>query len=113
MSALSAKAAATALDDSEYVALSVKRNSDDRQEFMNQVSGRFLHAISSHTNFVLLDPMRPTDRVIEHLKQNKFLIGPRVPEMPKYFRVSLSTPAEMKEFWRVLDQLPGGGKMVM
>jgi len=113
ISAISAKAAAAALDDSEYVRLSAQRNADDRQEFMNQVNGRFLHAVDSHTNFVMLNPMRPTDHVIEHFKNNKIIIGPIVQETPKYLRVSISTPADMKEFWRVMDMLPGGGKMVM
>jgi histidinol-phosphate aminotransferase len=44
---LSVKAA---LEDSAYVRMAAKRNSDDRQEFMNQVNARMLRAIDSHAN---------------------------------------------------------------
>jgi hypothetical protein len=33
--------------------------------------------------------------------------------MDKYIRVSLGTPAEMDEFWRVWDLMPATGKMAM
>ena len=41
-----AKAASTALDDTEHVRLSVKRNDDDRQELFNQANARMLRAIA-------------------------------------------------------------------
>jgi len=110
---VAAKAAAAALDDSPYVRLSAKRNADDRQEFMNRVNGGMLRAIDSHTNFVMMDPLRPPDEVIEHLKKNNIRIGPPIPAMDKYIRVSLGTPAEMDEFWRVWDLMPATGKMAM
>jgi len=113
VSVVSARAASAALDDVDYVRLGVKRNSDDRQEFMNQVNARMLRALDSHTNFVMVNPMRPPDEVIEHLKKNNILIGPRIPAMDKYIRVSLGTPAEMQEFWRVWDLMPPTGKMAM
>jgi histidinol-phosphate aminotransferase len=110
---VSVRAAAAALDDSEYVRLGVKRNTDDRQEFMNQVNARMLRALDSHTNFVMMNPMRPPDEAIEHLKKNNILIGPRIPAMDKYIRVSLGTPGEMQEFWRVWDLMPPPAKMAM
>lgn len=113
VSVVSARAAAAALDDAEYVRLGVKRNADDRQEFMNQVNARMLRALDSHTNFVMVNPMRPPEVVIEHLKKNNILIGPRIPAMDKYIRVSLGTPADMQEFWRVWDLMPPPPKMAM
>jgi histidinol-phosphate aminotransferase len=113
ISVVAARAATVALDDAEYVEMAVNRNVDDRQEFMNQVNARMLHALPSHTNFVMMNPLRPADQVIEHLKKNNVVIAPFIPAMNKYVRVSLGTPAEMQEFWRVLDQLPVTGKMVM
>jgi histidinol-phosphate aminotransferase len=110
---LSAKAAAAALDDSEYVRFSAKRNADDRQEFMNRVNGGMLRALDSHTNFVMLDPLRPPNEVIEHLKKHSILIAPPIPVLDKYIRVSLGTPEEMDEFWRVWDMMPATGKMAM
>ena len=109
---VAAQAAAAALDDSDYVALAVRRNASDRQEFMNQVNARMMRAIDSHTNFAMLDPRRPANEVFEHLKKNNILVAPPVPQMSKYLRVSLGTPTEMQQFWRVMDQMPGP-KMVM
>jgi histidinol-phosphate aminotransferase len=113
VSVISARAANAALDDIDYVRLGIKRNTDDRQEFMNQANARMLRAIDSQTNFVMLNPMRPPDDVINHLKQHNILIGPKYPVLDKYIRVSLGTPAEMQEFWRVWDLMPPAAKMVM
>jgi histidinol-phosphate aminotransferase len=113
VSVVSARAASAALDDVDYVRLGIKRNDDDRQEFMNQVNGHMLRAIDSQTNFVMVNPMRPPDEVIEHLKKNNILIGPKYPVLDKYIRVSLGTPSEMQAFWRAWDLMPPTGKMAM
>jgi histidinol-phosphate aminotransferase len=113
VSVVSARAASAALDDVDYVHLGFKRNTDDRQEFMNQVNARMLRAIDSQTNFVMMNPMHPPDEVIEHLKKNNILIGPKYPVLNKYIRVSLGTPGEMQAFWRVWDLMPPAGKMAM
>jgi histidinol-phosphate aminotransferase len=105
---LSVKAATAALADSAYVQMAAKRNADDRQEFMNQVNARMLRAIDSHANFVLMNPLRPVSEVIPHLEKGNVLVAPPIPVMDKYIRVSLGTPAEMREFWRVWDLLPAG-----
>jgi histidinol-phosphate aminotransferase len=109
---VSAQSAAAALDDSGYLAMAIRRNARDRQEFMNQVNARMMRALDSHTNFVMLDPRRPANDVFEHLRKNNILVAPPVPPMNKYLRVSLGTPAEMRQFWRVMDLMPGP-KMVM
>jgi histidinol-phosphate aminotransferase len=106
ISIVSAKAATAALDDVEHIRLGVKRNADDRQEFMNQVNARMLPAIDSQTNFVMLDAMRPPDEVIDHLKKHNILIAPKYPVLDKYIRVSLGLPPEMQAFWRAWDQMP-------
>ena len=113
VSVVSARAASAALDDVEYVRLGIKRNTDDRQEFMNQVNTRMLRALDSQTNFVMMNPMRPPDEVIEHLKKNNVFIGPKYPVLDKYIRVSLGTPSEMQAFWHIWDLMPPTGKMAM
>ena len=113
VSMLSAKAAIAALDDPDYVRMGAKRNANDRQEFMNQVNARMLRAIDSQSNFVMVNPMRPHDEVIKHLKKNNILIGPQYPVLDKYIRVSLGTPSEMQAFWRAWDLMPPTGKMAM
>jgi histidinol-phosphate aminotransferase len=106
VSVLGARAAAAALEDTNYVALSFKRNTDDRQEFYNGTNARMLRSLDSHTNFVLLKSGLPAEQVLEHFRKNNVLLGPRVPEMDTYVRVSVGSRQEMHEFWRVWDSLP-------
>ena len=110
VSIISARAASASLDDLEYVRFGVKRNATDRQEFMTQARARKLDPIDSQTNFVMFDPLRSPNLVIEHLKQHNILIGPQYPALASYVRVSLGTPPEMQEFWRVWDLMPSAGK---
>jgi histidinol-phosphate aminotransferase len=113
VSVVSARAASAALDDVEHVRFGLKRVAADRQEFMNRVNARMLRAIDSQTNFVMMNPMRSSDEVIEHLRKHNILIGPKYPALDKYIRVSLGVPQEMQEFWRVWDLMPPTGKMAM
>jgi histidinol-phosphate aminotransferase len=98
-------AAAAALADREYIDSCTDRNFNDRQEFMNQVNARMLRALDSHTNFICLNVMRPAVEISEHYSKNNFVLAPLIPSMPNYLRISLGTPQEMREFWRVWDLL--------
>jgi histidinol-phosphate aminotransferase len=113
ISVASARAASIALDDLDYVRVGLKRNTDDRQEFMNQANARMLRCIDSQTNFVMMNPQRPPDEVIAHLKKRNILIGPKYPVLDKYIRVSLGRPEEMKIFWSAWDELPPAPTMSM
>ena len=73
---------------------------------MNQINARMIHALDSHTNFVLINPLRDAQEVVGHLRSNGIIVPPPIQVMPKYVRISLGMPAEMEEFWRILDQLP-------
>jgi len=106
VNAVAAVTAVAALEDVEHVRASASRNIDDRQEFFNQANARMLRWIDSQTNFVLLNAMRPAVGVIDHLRQHDILVAP-VPAFDKSIRVSIGTPAEMREFWRVWDLMPG------
>ena len=98
-------AASAALADREHIENCVNRNFNDRQEFMNQVNARMLRALDSHSNFVCLNVMRPAVEISEHYRKNNFALAPLIPSMPNYLRISLGTPEEMREFWRVWDLL--------
>jgi histidinol-phosphate aminotransferase len=104
---VAATTAVAALDDVEHVRLSASRNADDRQEFFNQANARMLRWIDSQTNFVMLHGARSAIEVIEHFKKHEILVGPPIPTFEKSIRVSLGTPAELREFWRVWDLMPG------
>jgi histidinol-phosphate aminotransferase len=95
-----------ALADTESVRNSVKRNTDDRQEFFNQAMARMLKPIDSQTNFVMMDARQPADGIIEHFLKNKIRIGRHFPPLNSHVRISLGTPPAMQEFWRVWDLLP-------
>ncbi len=107
---LGLKAALAALDDTEHVRLTVKRNTDDRQEFFNDANVRMGAWIDSRTNFILLKIDHPVKEITEHFRKNNILLGFGVPlAQSNYIRVSLGRPEEMKQFWRVWDLLPHSG----
>lgn len=113
MGTIAAIAAAAAIEDSDYLRLAVQRNANDRQEFMNRINVAMLRGYDSHTNFVFFDTMRSADMVVDHLKSHGVIVAPPVPGIERYIRVSLGTPPQMREFWRVMDMLPPTGKMAM
>ena len=100
------QAATAALDDTDYIRTSARRNIDDRQEFANDANLRRVPVSDSQTNFVLMRVDHPVPEIIEHFRQHKILIGPGVPGMDEYVRISLGQPDEMQRFWRVWDLLP-------
>ncbi len=100
-----AHAAMAALDDTDNVRDAITRNANDRQEFRNQAMVRTLKPIDSHANFLMVDTHHPAQEVIKHFQEHKVLIGRHFPAMDTYIRVSLGTPTDMLEFWRVWDML--------
>src|ERR1700677_1664586 len=109
---LSLAAGLAALADTEFTASCALRNQNDRQEFVNQVNARMLRVLDSHTNFACLNVMHPAKEIIEHYQKNDILLGPEIPGMPNYVRVSFGAPEEMREFWAVWDLL-GEHRMAM
>jgi len=101
-----ARAALAAWNDADAVPKGAARNAADRQEFYKQAKTRSLPVIESQTNFVMVHTGRQAQDVIEHFRQNNVLIGRPFPPMTDYVRVSLGTPTDMQEFWRVWDLLP-------
>lgn len=99
-------AALAALDDTEHVRQSVRRNTDDRQRFFNRANVRYAAPSQSQTNFVLLELDHPIEQVMAHFRANSILIGPRFPQLDKFVRVSIGRPDEMDAFWKVWDMLP-------
>jgi histidinol-phosphate aminotransferase len=106
VNAIAAAGAIAALDDEDHARLNVQRNADNRQEFFNQANARMLRPIDSQTNFVMLDTERPAVDMVEHFRINDVLVSGSFPVYDTHIRVSLGTPADMREFWRVWDLLP-------
>ena len=100
------RAATAALEDTDSVKEFVKKNADNRQEFFNQAMARMLKPIDSHANFVMMNTYHPSDEIIKHFHNENILLGGPFSAMPTYIRVSLGSPEDMFEFWRVWDKLP-------
>jgi histidinol-phosphate aminotransferase len=108
-----ARAAAAALDDREHLQTVLEKIANDRQEFLNEANARMLRSVDSLANFVMLNTGRKAETVVEHFGKHAIRLSGPVPNFEMYVRVSLGTHAEMREFWRVWDLLPGGHTMVM
>jgi len=103
---VAASAAVAALDDQAHVRRCAARNVDDRQEFYNQCHARMLRPVDSLANFVMMNSGGPAGEVLEHFRKHHVAIGPSIAGFDQFVRVSLGTPAEMAEFWRLWDLMP-------
>src|SRR5438552_5496805 len=112
LNAIIAEVVGVALDDTDAVTKSVKRNRDDDQEFRNSAMLRMLMPVDSHANFVMMDTQHPADEVIQHFRKHNVLIGRHFPPMDTYIRVSLGTPEQMHTFWQTWDLLPWAKKFM-
>jgi histidinol-phosphate aminotransferase len=93
------------LDDSTGHRMAMERNAADRDEFMRQAVARKLKPIPSSTNFVMMETGRPIRSLTAYFDKNGIKIGRPFPPMDTYARISLGTPPQMKEFWRVWDTM--------
>jgi histidinol-phosphate aminotransferase len=100
------RCALTAMDDPAAYRHAVQRNAADRDEFMRQAAAHNLKAIPSATNFVMMHTGRPIQSLIDYFEKNNIKIGRPFPPLDNYARISLGTPQEMQQFWRVWDGLP-------
>lgn len=105
LNVVAAQAAITSLDDGAALRAAIQRNADDRQEFINEATGRRLKPLPSHTNFMTFDTTVPAMHVVEHFKKHDVLIAGPFPNLNRYVRVSLAKENDMLEFWRVWDLL--------
>jgi histidinol-phosphate aminotransferase len=111
LNAIMAEVAGVALDDVKGVAGFVKRNQDDRQEFLNAANLRNVKPIDPHANFVMINTEHTAQEVIEHFHKRGILIGRRFPSLNAFVRISLGTPEEMRTFWQTWDLLPWAKQM--
>jgi histidinol-phosphate aminotransferase len=100
------RCALASLDDQDERELAIQRNAMDREAFMREAAKRKLQTLPSWTNFVMFNTLRPVRPVIEYFEKNNIRIGRPFPPMETYARISLGTPEQMKQFWRVWDTLP-------
>jgi histidinol-phosphate aminotransferase len=102
---VAARVALAALSDPAYVQKIATLNSNDRQEFFNQVNARMLRSLDSQTNFTLLGVGRPGKEVADMLRAHGVLVTAGYSSFEKYIRVSLGLPGDMEDFWRAWDAL--------
>jgi histidinol-phosphate aminotransferase len=113
LNAVAALAAIAALDDTDHVRGMARQNVNDRQEFANQANARMLRVVDSQANFVLLNTGRPAADMVAHFTKNGVLVAGPFRGFDKHIRVSLGSPNEMREFWRVWDLMPANHVMPM
>lgn len=100
---LALRCGTAAFQDTASLAAAVKQNGTDRAEFAAQAQKRKLRTIPSYANFVMMGAGRPVLDVIKHFRQHSIRVGRPFPPYHSSVRVSLGTPGEMREFWRVWD----------
>jgi histidinol-phosphate aminotransferase len=100
---VAAHCAGVALENAPALAAAISRNARDRASFLSQAAARRLKTIPSYANFIMLDTSRDIREVIQHFEHHRILVGRPFPPLNTYLRVSLGTPSEMAEFWRVWD----------
>ena len=100
---IAARAGIAALSDTDGVQAAAQRNANDRQDFINRAQTRNFNPIPSHTNFMMMNTDLPAEGIIEHFRKNNILVGGPFPPMNAFIRISLGTPPQMDEFWRVWD----------
>jgi histidinol-phosphate/aromatic aminotransferase/cobyric acid decarboxylase-like protein len=67
-----------------------------------------LRWIDSQTNFVMVNTGRAAADVVANFANHRVLLPAAYARLENYIRVSLGMPAQMQEFWRVWDLMPGG-----
>ena len=111
VNAIALRAAAAALEDNEHIQVCAKRNLDERTDFESHAIFRHLRMVDSQTNFIAMRVHRPLPEVTELFRKNGIILGPAIPAMEQYVRISIGGHDEMQEFWRVYDLLPPIGHM--
>jgi histidinol-phosphate aminotransferase len=107
LTSVATRAAIAALGDIDHVGAATSANEGQRQEFLNQADARMLRVIDSHTNFIMFDTEHAGSEVVEHCRNQGVLISGPFAHFDRFVRVSLGTPDDMREFWRVWDMKYG------
>jgi histidinol-phosphate aminotransferase len=98
-------AALASLEDEEHVARQRALNRDARDWLCRELDKGKLAYIPSHANFVMIDVGRDVGPVIEAFRGRDILVGRRFPSLPRWLRVSIGTPAEMRAFMDALRSI--------
>ena len=105
VSSLSLRAAIAAYKDEEFVR-KVRRQNQDVKSFVYKELGRLGYAyVPSHTNFVLFNVPRDSQKLAGRLEDRSFLVRYFRFGGADWIRVSLGTPQEMQAFITQLEDL--------
>jgi histidinol-phosphate aminotransferase len=86
------------LADEEHVARQRALNREARDWLCRELDKDARTYIPSQGNFLMIDLGRDVGPVIEAFRRRDILVGRRFASMPRWLRVSLGTPAEMRAF---------------
>jgi histidinol-phosphate aminotransferase len=98
-------AALAGVSDEEHVSRQRTLNRDTRGWLCRELDKDARSYIPSHANFVMIDVGRDVAPVIEAFRTRGILVGRRFPSMPRWLRVSIGTPEEMRAFLDALRSI--------
>ena len=98
-----------ALEDDEFMALTIAVNAAGREYLYREFDRLGLTYVRSHTNFILLH-IGPTARaVFQALLERGVIVRPCAPyELPEHLRITVGTEAQNKRFITTLAAVLGG-----
>jgi histidinol-phosphate aminotransferase len=98
-------AALASMTDEEHLSRQRTLNRDARDWLCRELDKDSRTYIPSHANFLMIDVGRDVGPVIEAFRGRDILVGRRFPSLPRWLRVSMGTPAEMRAFMDALRSI--------
>jgi histidinol-phosphate aminotransferase len=102
-------AALASLPDDEHVSRQRTLNRETRDWLCRELDKDGRRYIPSHANFLMIDLGRDVGPVVEAFRRRRILVGRRFPSLPAWLRVSIGTPAEMRQFVDALRSILAAG----
>ncbi|MFN7533046.1 MAG: pyridoxal phosphate-dependent aminotransferase [Gemmatimonas sp.] len=100
-----ARAAAASIQDNAYQTMCRDRNAEGRTIMHTAIKSLGRRMTTSHTNFVFFDTGMPVEKVQAAMLAKGFMIGRAFPPYNTWARISIGTPAEMKQVAAVLPEI--------
>jgi histidinol-phosphate aminotransferase len=100
-----ARAAAASIQDTAYQTMCRDRNAEGRTIMHTAIKSLGRRMTTSHTNFVFFDTGMPVEKVQAAMLAKGFMIGRAFPPYNTWARISIGTPAEMKQVAAALPEI--------
>ena len=107
VTSLSLKAAVTALEDEEFVKMSIKNNFQQMEKFENFAKKNKIDFIDSYTNFItfIFDKGKNSSEIAQLLLKKGIIIRDLKSYGMNGIRITIGTPEQNKLFFKEFQQL--------